>query len=179
MGVGMSIVTGLLAIALGIILLAWPEITLGTFIWVFGVVLMAYGLVHMLGSLFGYTGSRWGGALGGLVAIVIGAIVVAWPGLAAATIIWIVALLAILMGLADVMAGFVGEMSGGRRALAVVGGIISIVFGIVIFAYPASGILAILWLLGIYLVFLGFFRIVVGVFAPAGRSRPGISGSTY
>jgi uncharacterized membrane protein HdeD (DUF308 family) len=179
MGVGMSIVTGLLAIALGIILLAWPGITLGTFIWVFGIVVIAYGVVHALGALFGYTKNRWGGVLGGLVAIVIGAIVVAWPGLAATTVIWIVALLAILMGLADVLAGFAGEMSGGARVLAIVGGIISIVFGIVIFAYPASGILAILWLVGIYLVFLGFFRIVTGVFAPAGRRRPGLGGSTY
>jgi uncharacterized membrane protein HdeD (DUF308 family) len=52
--------------------------------------------------------------------------------------------------------------------LMIVLGVLSIDVGIVFFAYPVSGALAILWLIGLYLIVYGVLRIVDGFTRPPG-----------
>jgi uncharacterized membrane protein HdeD (DUF308 family) len=52
-------------------------------------------------------------------------------------------------------------MSGGRAALSVLAGLVSIVFGILIAAQPSSGLLAVVWLIGVYAIVFGVMYIAV------------------
>ena len=45
-------------------------------------------------------------------------------------------------------------------------GLLGIAVGIVFFVHPVSGIVALLWLAGIYLIVLGVFRIIAGFMTP-------------
>ena len=169
MGPGLSILTGLIAIALGILLLAMPKASLTTVIWLFGLMVIAYGVMRALSGLMGHMESRSAGIVGGLLAVIAGVAVLAWPGLTALTLLYIIAGWAIVMGVVDMAHAFTGDRSGGRRVWLVILGLVSVVFGIVLFVYPAEGALALLWLIGLYLIILGVLRIIVGVFAPAAQ----------
>ncbi len=52
-------------------------------------------------------------------------------------------------------------MSGGRGVLSVLSGLVSIVFGILIAAQPSSGLLAVVWLIGVYAIVVGIMYIGV------------------
>jgi uncharacterized membrane protein HdeD (DUF308 family) len=51
-------------------------------------------------------------------------------------------------------------MSGGRTVLMVLAGLVSVVFGVLIAFQPASGLLAVVWLIGIYAIVVGVLYIV-------------------
>jgi uncharacterized membrane protein HdeD (DUF308 family) len=169
MGPGLSILTGVIAIVLGILLLTMPEASLATVIWLFGLMVIAYGVIRALAGLMGRMESRSAGIVGGLLAIVAGVLVIAWPGLTALTLLYIIAGWAIFTGVVEIGGAFIGDKSGGRRIWLVITGLVSVVFGLVLFVYPAEGALALLWLIGVYLLVLGVLRIIVGVFAPASQ----------
>jgi uncharacterized membrane protein HdeD (DUF308 family) len=169
MGPGLSILTGLTAIVLGILLLAMPKASLTTVIWVFGLMVILYGVLRAISGLAGHMESRSAGVVGGILAVIAGIAVIAWPGMTALALLYIIAGWAIVMGVVDIFAAFTGGKSGGRRVWSAIAGVISVIFGLVLFVYPAEGALAILWLIGIYLIVLGVMRIILGVFAPASQ----------
>ena len=45
-------------------------------------------------------------------------------------------------------------------------GLIGIAVGIYFFVHPVTGVLALLWVVGVYLVVLGVFRIIAGFMNP-------------
>ncbi len=179
MGPGLAILTGLTAIVLGILLLAMPKASLTTVIWLFGLMVILYGVLRIISGLQGHMESRSAGVVGGLLAVIAGIAVLAWPGMTALALLYIIAGWAIVMGVVDFFGAFMGDKSGGRRVWSAVAGIVSVIFGLVLFLYPAEGALAILWLVGIYLIVLGVMRIILGVFAPASQvaGRHGTTGT--
>jgi uncharacterized membrane protein HdeD (DUF308 family) len=52
-------------------------------------------------------------------------------------------------------------MGSGRAALTALAGLASIVFGILIAAQPASGLLAVAWLIGVYAIVYGVMYLAV------------------
>lgn len=177
MGVGMSVVTGLLLIAAGIIMLADPKMSLTFFIWVFGLGVITYGVLHAVAALMGKRDAKGetqkaAGVTGGVLAVIAGVLVIAWPGMTAGVMIYIVAGWAIFTGVVDFARAFMRGTSAAGRVWYVIAGLAGVALGLVIMLYPADSILTILWLVGIYLIVLGFLRIVTGVFAPASRLGP-------
>ena len=79
---------------------------------------------------------------------------------------------AFFTGAIDLARVFMSGASAGGRIWHLISGIAGIVLGLIIMLYPADSILTILWLVGIYLIVLGFLRIITGVFAPASRLGP-------
>ena len=79
MAAGMWAGTGLIAIILGILLLAMPGATLKTVIYLFGIMVIVYGLARIVSGLRGRMESKSAGVVGGILAIVAGAAILAWP----------------------------------------------------------------------------------------------------
>ncbi len=167
----LSLITGIIMIALGIIFLARPGLGLATVILWFGILAIAHGIVLVLAGLAGRRESRGWAVVEGLFAIVAGVVVLAWPGLSALTALYIVATWMIVSGVVDVIGAFGGGQSSGQRLWLLLTGLVAVVVGIVFFIHPAGGVLAMLWLVGIYLVALGVLRILYG-FAPPPERRP-------
>ena len=68
---------------------------------------------------------------------------------------------AILTGILELVAPLAFPMSGGRAVLSVLAGVVSVIFGILIAAQPSSGLLAVVWLIGVYAVVVGVMYIAV------------------
>jgi uncharacterized membrane protein HdeD (DUF308 family) len=170
MGVGLSVLTGLLAIVLGIALLANPGASLKTVIYLFGIMVIVYGLARIFAGLRGHMESKSAGVVGGLFAIILGVMIMAWPKMSALTLIYLIGGWAIVTGVVDIGGVFVSKAGGAHRVWMAVVGLVSVVFGLILFFNPGEGGLALLWLIGVYLIVMGFIRIIVGIFAPMGKA---------
>ena len=156
----MFLFRGIAAVLFGIIALVWPSITLSALVLVFGVFAVISGITAVAAALRNTEFPGWGFLLfEGILGILAGAIALAWPGITALAFLYLLAFWAILTGILEVVAPLSFPMSGGRAALMVLAGLASIIFGVLIAAQPASGLLAVVWLIGVYAILFGVMYI--------------------
>ncbi len=164
------ILQGVISLILGILILVWPGLTLGVFILLFGVFAFVYGafqLIHAIGRAA--NGQSWVlRALIGLFGIFVGIAVFVWPGMTATILMYIIGAWAIATGIVEVITAieFHRELTG--EWLLAAAGIISILFGLILFANPLAGALALAILIGVYFVILGILLLVLGFTLPSG-----------
>jgi len=158
------IVRGLLAVAVGIVALAWPGITVLALVIVFAIyAFIAAGMEAVKAFSSERAGPVMGHLLLGLVDVGAGVIALAWPGPTALVLVLLVGAWAMVAGLVEIYAGFeVGE-SAGTRALFFVSGLISIAFGIVLFARPGVGAVTLALLFGLFNLVYGFWALIEGI----------------
>ena len=151
------ILRGLITVAFGVLLIGWPAISLTVLILLFG----AFALVD--GALIFATGldlpsgeaARPVAFIAGALAVIVGIVTFLWPGLTGLVLLVLIALRAIIIGVAEmVMAARLGGHTSGAWLLACVG-LLSIAFGTLLLAYPGTGILALVWAIGVYAIVIG------------------------
>src|SRR6476469_8142774 len=101
------LVRGIILVALGIAMFAWPKATLTVFVLVFAAYLFVDGV---MGIIQGFSDRKAGRPSGwsfaqGVLAIVAGIVVLAWPDAVGTVIIYIIAIWAILAGIGGIAAG--------------------------------------------------------------------------
>jgi uncharacterized membrane protein HdeD (DUF308 family) len=165
-----ALLGGIGLLVLGIILVAWPGITLATFIYLFGIFILFAGVMYAVAALFRAPGHRLWSFVGGALAAIFGIIILAWPGLTGLTLIYIIAIWALIAGISDLVGAFAGGLTGGERALLALVGVASVVFGLIFLVHPGTGALAFVWAIGLYLIAVGILRIVGSFFARGGGS---------
>lgn len=153
---------GVLAIIFGLIALVDPRIALLAFVYVFGAyaiidgIIAAYTAIQERGSL-----SRWGWVLfEGILGIIAGIVAFVYPGLTALVLLYIVAIWAIVTGFMEIVAAFAIRGFAAREWALGLAGVLSIIFGILLFIFPGAGLLSILWLVGVYAIVFGVLFIV-------------------
>ncbi len=158
------IVRGLLAVAVGIVALAWPGITVLALVILFAIyAFFAAGMEAVKAFSSETAGPVMGHLLLGLVDVGAGVIALAWPGPTALVLVLVVGAWAIVAGLVEIFAGSeVGETAG-TRALFFVSGLISIAFGIVLFARPGVGAATLALLFGLFNLVYGFWALIEGI----------------
>jgi uncharacterized membrane protein HdeD (DUF308 family) len=162
----LSIITGLLMIVLGGLFLAQPGLSLATVIWLIGIFAIVYGLFLAIAGIAGrHEGGGWGIAVGAL-AVIMGIVTLAWPAATGLAILYVIAAWAIISGITDIAGAFAGGISGGRRVWLVIIGLLGIAVGIYFFVHPVTGVLALLWVVGVYMVAVGILRIIAAFVQP-------------
>jgi uncharacterized membrane protein HdeD (DUF308 family) len=84
-------------------------------------------------------GPVFGHLLLGLVDLAAGVIALAWPGPTALVLVLIVGVWAVIAGLVEIAAAFGAGEAAGTRAMFILGGLVSIAFGVVLCARPGVG----------------------------------------
>jgi uncharacterized membrane protein HdeD (DUF308 family) len=158
----MFLFSGLAAMFLGVVLLVWPRISLAALVLVFGIFAIVSGITAVAAAIRGHDLPHWGALLfEGILSIAVGTVALMWPGITALAFLFLIAAWAILIGVAELVAPLAFPMSAGRGFLSALAGILSIVFGVLIAARPAAGLLAVVWLIGIYAILMGITYLVV------------------
>jgi len=156
---------GLVAILLGIIALAWPGITVGALVLLFG----AYALIDGIFSLAGAwrasrAHERWGVlTFEGVTGIIAAVVTVAWPGITALALVFMVGAWAIVTGIFEIVAAIKLRKYIKGEWFLVLGGIASVVFGILLVASPLLGALVLAVWLGVYALFFGAMLVGLGL----------------
>jgi uncharacterized membrane protein HdeD (DUF308 family) len=108
-------------------------------------------------------GPVFGHLLLALISLAAGVIAVVWPGPTAYVLVIVVAAWALVGGLAEIFAGFASAETAGTRAMFIVSGLVSVAFGVVLFARPNVGAVTLALLFGLYFMIYGFSQIAAGV----------------
>ena len=155
---------GILAIAVGIIALAWPAVTVYALVILFAVyAFIAAGLQAMRAFSSRTAGPVFGHLLLGLVDLAAGVIALSWPGPTALVLVLVVASWAVAGGLVEIFAAFRAGEAAGTRALYILGGLVSVAFGVVLFARPGIGALTMALLFGLFNLIYGAWTLVNGI----------------
>jgi uncharacterized membrane protein HdeD (DUF308 family) len=158
------IVRGILAVIVGIIALAWPSVTVLALVILFAVyAFMAAGLQAAQAFSSRNAGPVIGHLLLGLVDLAAGVIALAWPGPTALVLVLIVGVWAIVAGLAEIAAAFLRGEPAGTRTLFILGGLITVAFGVVLCARPGLGAVTLALLFGLFNLTAGTWMLVQGI----------------
>jgi uncharacterized membrane protein HdeD (DUF308 family) len=162
----LSVITGILMIVLGVLFLAYPGFSLATVLLLIGVFLIVYGVALTAAGFIGHAEGRGWAIFTGVLGIIVGIIAIAWPGMTALALLYILGAWAVITGCVDIAGAFASGLRGGQRVWMLIIGVLSVVLGIIFFIHPGAGGLALLWLIGIYLIVYGVLRIVDGFTRP-------------
>jgi uncharacterized membrane protein HdeD (DUF308 family) len=151
---------GIIALLFGIMAIISVEFTLLFLVYLFGAYVLIDGILAIIVALQERKSTRaWLVVfLIGIVGIVIGILSFIHPGNVALLIFYLVALWLIIAGLFGVISSLL--RASGTEWLSIIGGILSIIVGIVFFIHPTSSILSIVWLLGVFALVYGIIQII-------------------
>ena len=153
------LVRGIAAILFGIYAFARPGMTL----WALVILFAAYAIIEGAAMIvFGRKLGNWFWyALAGIVSCAAGVIAIAWPGITAMALLWVIGAWAILSGIFQVMAGWNIRKEVEGEWILFVGGALSILFGLMLFVRPGAGALSVVWLIGTFMILFGLLQVVL------------------
>jgi uncharacterized membrane protein HdeD (DUF308 family) len=158
------VVRGVIAILFGLAALIWPGITVSVLIVIYGIYALADGIRAMCGLLAGRRYAVWWAQLlQGLLGIAAGLIALAWPGITALALLWVIAFWAILTGVMQIAAAITLRNEIDNEWFLILGGFLSVALGVAFMILPVAGILSLVWLLGIYAILFGFLGVSFGL----------------
>ncbi|MBP2703111.1 HdeD family acid-resistance protein [Microbispora sp. RL4-1S] len=170
---------GVLAILFGLIALVWPGITLLALVLVFAAYAVVNGVVTLMQAARGHTGrSRAWIGVSGLISLLVGLIAFLWPGITALALLLVIAFWFVVTGIVEIVAAVgLRRRIEGEWVLAL-NGVVSVVFGLLLFVWPATGALAVVWLIGLSAVAIGVSLLVLA-FRLRGGHRAGAAGPAH
>jgi uncharacterized membrane protein HdeD (DUF308 family) len=153
---------GAIAIAFSAVIVIWPKIGLTALIALFGAFALVSGIATIVGAFnVPLPGKRraWL-VVEGLLGVAVGIVVFIWPGLSALGLLYAIAAWAIATGIFEIALSFNLPISGRRSLLLGLGGLLSIAFGVIMFAEPGAGAIALLALIAAFALVSGVMQIV-------------------
>jgi uncharacterized membrane protein HdeD (DUF308 family) len=158
------ILIGVLAIVVGIIALAWPNVTVLALVYLFAIyAFIAAGLQAMRAFGSRTAGPVFGHLLLALIDLAAGVIALVWPGPTALVLVLVVGIWAFVGGFFEIFAAFQSGETAGSRTLFILGGLVSIAFGVVLFARPGVGAVTLALLFGLFSIIYGISEIAMGI----------------
>jgi len=153
---------GLFGVAFGLICLLVPAAAILALILLFSAYMLVDGVLAIISGIkAARSGERWGLLLlEGVVDIAAGAVAFLWPAITAVAFVLIIAVWAIISGALMLAAAFSLKLEHGRWWLAL-GGIASVIFGIVLLIAPVVGAVVLTWWLGAYALIFGVLLLVL------------------
>jgi uncharacterized membrane protein HdeD (DUF308 family) len=147
---------GVAAILFAILAFLWPGITATALILLFGAYTLIDGIFAILAAVRAVRHHARSGPLllEGILDLIIAAICFFWPMTALVALVYLIAVWAVITGIALVAAGIAFIRLNGEWLL-VLCGIISLLLGIILFVQPAAGVVALSWWFGVYALFFG------------------------
>jgi len=159
------VLRGVVAVVFGIIAFLKPGITLGALTLVWGVYAFMDGVIALVTAFHAreHGQSMLPFLLIGLAGIAAGIFTALRPGITALVLLIIIASWAIVIGLLQIIIAIRIRKLIKNELLLGLSGLLSIVFGAVIFANPGAGALGVVWMIGAYAFAFGVLLILLGL----------------
>ena len=157
---------GVLAIAFGLLAFFQPGLTLTLLVTLLAAYLVADGVSLVASFIRGEPEARragWSVAIMGALGIVAGIAAFVWPNITALWLLGLVAFWAILTGTFQVVAAIRLRKEINGELLMVIGGGLSIAFGLYLVVNPGDGLLSLVWLVGLWAVVFGISNLALAL----------------
>jgi len=154
---------GLLALLFGVLVFFWPGISLVMLVLLFGAYALLDGVFAIVSSVRAAKRQKrwWLFLLQGITGIIVGIGAVIWPGITALVLLYIIAAWAIVTGVFEIVAAVQLRKEIEGEWLLALGGIASVVFGVLLVGFPSAGALAVVWLIGAYSMLFGILFMIL------------------
>jgi len=145
--------------------IAWPGITLLALVTLFGIFALVDGAA---GIVLGIRGEEdgtmwWTMILLGVLSAGAGVLAFAWPGMTALVLLAIIAASAIIRGVLEIVAAIRLRKDIDDEWVLGLSGLLSLAFGILLWVAPGEGALAVVLLIGAYMLALGVMAIALSL----------------
>ena len=168
---------GLAALAFGVLTLVSPGISLAALVLLFGAYAVADGVLAIVAAFRHRRAGEtwWVIALGGIAGIAAGIITFLMPAITVLVLVYVLAARAIIVGAMEVAAAIrLRKVIKGEWLMAL-GGVASIVFGVLVALFPGIGALTVVLWIGAFFVVIGAMLIALGFRLRSwGRVHPGM-----
>ncbi len=155
---------GMIAVLFGVLVLAWPGITLRVLIVSFGLYSLVDGAIALVEAFASRDDpDRWRLAAHGVAGVAAGITVLVWPALTALALLYLIGTWAIVLGATEVISALAVPGARGERALSGLHGLVGVAFGVIMWVRPGAGALALLALVATFAIVTGVTRIADGV----------------
>ncbi len=157
-----TLLVGLITVALGVIVLVWPSETLVVLSVLFGIQLLVFGVFRLIRAFADDVPNA--GLLGfvGVIGILAGVIVIRHPYETVEVLALILGAVWIVFGAIDLI-GAVADRESGQRLPSALLGILALGFGIVLVAWGGVTLTVLTWLAGLYLVLAGLVMVFFSI----------------
>lgn len=159
------IIRGVVALVFG--LYAWfvPGLAMKALLIFFGIFVLLEGIFAIIGSIAGrkYSEVWWLVLLEGIAGLALGLLTLIRPEFVATVIVMFIAFWAIWGGVFRIIAAIRLRRDLDSEWLLVFGGMISILFGVMLFKHIGAGIVAISWMIAFFASILGILMISFGI----------------
>jgi len=158
------ILLGILSVIVGIIAFVWPGVTVYALVILFAVyAFIDAGLEAMRAFTSRTAGPVFGHLLLGLISLAAGVVALVWPGPTALVLVLVVGIWAVAGGIVEIVNGFGKGEAAGTRAMFILTGLVSVAFGVLLFARPDVGAITLALLFGLFNLISGIWMIVQGI----------------
>ena len=153
---------GIAAIVFGVLAFAWPGITVISLVIVYGAYALVDGLFSIYAAIRGDgPAPRWWLAVVGVAGVLAGLISFAVPGVVALWLLFLIGAWAIVSGVFEIIGAIRLRKEIDNEWMLILHGVISVLFGVLLFAMPATGALAMVWVIGAYAIAAGVIMCVL------------------
>ena len=172
-------IRGALGIVLGVVAIFLPGVTLAALVILVGAFAFVDGIANLIAGVRERRQERrwWTLILKGIAGITVGIITLVLPLATALALLAIVATWAIISGALEITAAIRLRREIRGEWLLLLGGLLSVLLGIVLVLLPGTGLLALTWMFGAYLLASGVLSLALAfrlrrLSYPAGTLRP-------
>jgi uncharacterized membrane protein HdeD (DUF308 family) len=152
----MLLLRGILAILFGLVSFAWPGPMILVLTTVFAVYAFIDGVLALAAGLHGHWTFL---IILGAVGIIAGLVAFFFPSIAVLTFLFIIGAWAIIRGAAEIATAIQLRKVIANEWSLIMGGIISVLFGVLLLSRPHIGAVSILWIIGTYAIIIGVLLI--------------------
>ena len=147
---------GMAAVLFGLFALVWPGITLAVLVIIYGAYALVDGIFTIIAGFRSVDGRRRALLLAeGVIGVIAGLIALAWPGITAVVLLYIISLWAILGGLLRIVTAILLRREIQNEWAMAASGALSVVLGVILGVLPGVGLLSLVWLIGVFALGVG------------------------
>jgi uncharacterized membrane protein HdeD (DUF308 family) len=157
-------IRGVAAIAFGVLAFLWPGITLLVLVTLFAAYMLIDGIALLMSlrrAEPATAGHRLAVGLMGILGVAVGIATIFWPGITALALLYLVAFWAITLGLTQVIAAIRLRREISGELWFVIGGLLTVVFGVFILLFPGTGLLSLVWIVGAWAIVFGITNLIL------------------
>jgi len=143
---------GIFAVILGIVAFARPASTLYALVVIWGAYAVAEGVMALWAGIAddGHRQTRSFLVIAGIAGVLAGIGAWLWPGLTAVILLGIIAGWSIIRGIFEMAAAIALRKVIENEWLLLAAGALSVLFGLILIARPGVGLVALVWMIGVY-----------------------------
>ena len=176
----MFAIRGFAALIFGVLAVLWPGVTLLVLVAFFAAYAFVIAAAYIVAAVKNRKSDKgwWLVLLLGLAALGAGALTVLHPLVTAVVLVLLMGANAFISGILDIAMAIRLRRERRNKALLVLSGVISIVFGVLVMLYPGAGALALVWLVSLHAILTAVLLLSIA-FAlrragkPSGGTAPG------